>query len=116
MQTGHAFFHLAQHAAGGGAVNVEVRVFASVGRGNYEGLSVGDEADVAEEAFVENAVSGFTIINGTMSFADHTGPRAWAYRVGTLGKNSGKRQGWVKGKCNTWKRASGFGFGRTRGS
>src|SRR5580700_3016147 len=106
---GNAFLHVAQHAACGGAVNIEVRVFASVGRGNYEGLAVDDEANVAEEAFVENAVSGLAIVNRAMSFADDTSPRAGRVGLGHWKKSSGKRQGWVKGKCNTGKRAAGFG-------
>ncbi len=82
IQTGHAFLHLAQHAAGGGAVNVEAVVFAAVGSWNDEGLAVDGEADVAEEAFVENAVGGFTIVNGAMGFADQTGPRGGRIGLG----------------------------------
>src|SRR2546427_11838505 len=42
--------------------------------GNHEGLSVGDEADVTEEAFVEDAIDGFTIVDAAVGLADDTGP------------------------------------------
>jgi hypothetical protein len=71
-----------------------------------EGLPVGDEADVTKKAFIKDAIHSFTIVNRTIRFADQTGPRRGRMGLGHWGTNSGKRQGWVKEKCNTGLRAS----------
>jgi hypothetical protein len=40
-------------------------------------VAVGDEADVAQETFVENAIGSLAIVNAAMRLADHTRPRGW---------------------------------------
>ena len=82
---GEALFDLTQHAAGGGAVNIEVCVLAPVGCGNHEGLSVSEEADVTQEAFVEDAIDGFTIVDAAVGLADDTGPGRGCEGLGHLG-------------------------------
>src|SRR5271156_4061034 len=79
---GDAVFHLAQHAAGGRAVDIEAVVFAPERSGNDEGLAVGHKSYVAEETFVENAVRRLAIIDGAIGFADQTGPRSWGIGLG----------------------------------
>src|SRR5258708_4243 len=71
----HAFFHLTEHAAGRGTMDVEGIVFASVRSGDNKRLAGGDEANVAQETFVENAIRGFAIIDAALSFADEMSPR-----------------------------------------
>src|SRR5579863_8497219 len=71
----NAVLHLAQHAAGGGAVNVEARILAPVGGRDHEGLAVDGETDVAEESFVEDAVGRLAIVDAAVGFADHAGAR-----------------------------------------
>src|SRR5690349_4123189 len=70
-----AFFQLAQHAASGRAVDVEVRVFAAVGSRDDERLAINSESYVAEKCFVENAGNLFAVIDATVRFADDTRPR-----------------------------------------
>src|SRR5258708_23460994 len=72
---GHAFFHLTQQAAGSGTMDVEAIVFASVRSGDNKRLAVGDETNVAQETFVENAIRGLAIIDATLGFANDTSPR-----------------------------------------
>src|ERR1019366_8237574 len=49
---GNAQVEVAQHAAGGRSVDVEHVSIASIGGRDNVGLAVGDETNVAEEAFV----------------------------------------------------------------
>ena len=90
MQTGTPLFHLAQHAAGGGAVNVEAGILAAVGGRDHEGLAVDDETDVAEKSFIEDAVHGLAIVDAAIGFADHTGARGGHLSLRHCGTNSGQ--------------------------
>jgi hypothetical protein len=58
----NSLFEVAQHAAGGGAVEIELVAFASEERWDDDGLAVGDESDVTDEGFVEDGVNGGTIV------------------------------------------------------
>ena len=59
------------------AVDVERVSVASVRSGDDEGLSVGDEADVAEESFVENLVDGVAVVNRPLRQANNAGAWSW---------------------------------------
>jgi hypothetical protein len=65
----------AQHAAGDGAVDVERAVDADVGGRNDEGLrAVGREADVDDEALVEDRVEDGAIGVPALGVAAQPGP------------------------------------------
>src|SRR5215469_17719150 len=59
----------AQHAAGGGTVEIKIVADAGEHRGDDEWLAIGGEANVANEGFIENVVNGVAIVNGAMRFA-----------------------------------------------
>src|ERR1022692_3306148 len=65
-------------------------VLAAVRGRNHERLAVDHEASVAEEAFVEDSVYSFAIVNRTIGFADHTGARGGHLRFRHWGTNSGQ--------------------------
>ncbi len=71
MQTGTPWFEMAQHAAGGRAVDVEHVSVASVRHGDDEGLSFDCETHVAEESFVENLVDYVAIVHRALRFAHY---------------------------------------------
>ena len=94
-----ALIEIAQHAAGGRAVNVEFVSGASVGCGNHEGLAVDDEADVADEALIEDAINRFAIVDPALGLADDTSALGGCGWLGHEDRNSGERQGSVKQEC-----------------
>ena len=65
----------AQHAAGGGSVDVQVIAAASEAGWNHERLSVSHEPDMADECFDEIGVDLLATVNGTLRFAHEFG--AW---------------------------------------
>ncbi len=58
------------------------------------------KADVAEKCFVENLVHGLAVVDCAMRFADYARARSGCLQFRHWGTDSGKRQGWMKGKCN----------------
>jgi hypothetical protein len=99
----NALFHLPQHATGGGAMDVEIRVLAAERCRDHERLAVDRKTDVANESFIEDAIDRFAIVDSAIGFADETSPRRGhlGFRHGT---NSGKRQGWMKDESTTGKK------------
>ena len=75
---GKALTEVAEHTAGGGAVEVEGVTHAGEQRGNHVGLAIHGESDVAHKSFVENFVNGFAIIDAAVWLAHHA--RALARR------------------------------------
>jgi hypothetical protein len=69
----NSLFEVAQHAAGGGAVEIELVAFASEERGNDHGLAVDDESDVADEGFVEDRIDGVAIVVAAFGESADTG-------------------------------------------
>ena len=61
-------------------MDVEHVFVASVGSGDDVGLPVGDEADVADERFIEDLVDGFAVVNRALRFAHYAG--AWSGSAG----------------------------------
>src|SRR6266446_1388222 len=68
---GDALIEIAEHAAGGRAVDVEHVSVAPEGRWDDEGLSVGDEADVTEKGFIEDLIDGVAVVNRALRFAHY---------------------------------------------
>jgi hypothetical protein len=66
---------VAQHSAGGGAVNVQNVVVASVTRRDDKRLAINRKANVAYESFVKNLVDNFAIIIRALGLADYAGTR-----------------------------------------
>jgi hypothetical protein len=58
-------------------VNVKQVAVASVGSGDDERLSVGDEADMAEKGFIEDLVDDFAVVDGPLRFPHYA--RAWCW-------------------------------------
>jgi hypothetical protein len=54
-------------------VDVEHVSVASIRGRNNVGLAVGDETNMAEEAFVENLVDGVAVISSAVRLADNAG-------------------------------------------
>src|SRR5712671_7945708 len=75
---GDALIEVAEHATGGRAVDVKHVSVAAERSGDHEGLSVGNEADVAEESFVENLVDGVAVVNRALRFAHYAGAWSWS--------------------------------------
>src|SRR5260370_11292556 len=73
---GDALIEVAEHAAGGRAVDVKHVSVASERSGDDEGMSVGYEADVAEESFVEDLVDGVAVVHRPLRFAHYA--RTWS--------------------------------------
>src|ERR1700674_2222154 len=73
---GDALIEVAQHAAGGRTVDVKHVPVASERSWDHERLSVNQEADVAEESFVEDLVDGVALVNRALRFAHYA--RAWS--------------------------------------
>ncbi len=69
---------VAQHTAGGRAVDVKHVAVASVGSGDDERLSVGDEADMAEKGFVEDLVDDFAVVDSPLRFTHYAGACCWS--------------------------------------
>ena len=63
----------AEHAAGGGAVEVQRVAFAPVNGGNHDRRAVDDEADVADQRLVEDGVHGFGVVAAALGEAAHAG-------------------------------------------
>ena len=61
-----AVVQVAEHAAGGGAVDQHAIAVASEERRNDERLPVDDEADVAHERFVQNGVDGGAVVGAAL--------------------------------------------------
>src|SRR4029077_6152876 len=70
-------FQLAQHAAGGRTVNVQICILAAVGSWNPKRLPVNAEADMANESFIENAIHRLAVVNRSVRLADHTRMLGW---------------------------------------
>jgi hypothetical protein len=73
-------------------VDVEHVSVAAVGSGDDEGLSVGDEADVAEESFIEDLVDGIAVVHRALRFPHYAG--AWSGIAGHEMDILGRRQEW----------------------
>src|SRR5271169_1876079 len=74
---GDSLIEIAQHAAGGGAVDVQNVSVASKGCGDDEGLAVDNEADMAKESFIEDLIDGVAVVYRALRFAHYT--RAWSW-------------------------------------
>src|SRR5439155_20690431 len=83
---------IAQHAAGSGAVNVQVVSGAAIAGGDDEGLVVDDETDVADETFVEDLVRDGAIVNAAMWFTSDAGARSRSVGFGHF-QAPGNREG-----------------------
>src|SRR5262245_24260033 len=74
---GNTAVEIAQHATGGGAVNIQIVARTPVGRRNHERLPVDVEANLADETFVKNFVNRLAIVDAPVRFAHDAGARAW---------------------------------------
>src|SRR5215469_4980501 len=90
---GHAGCKAAQHAAGGGTVEIKIVADAGEHRGDDEWLAIGGEANVANEGFVENVINGVAIVDGTMRFAHDPSAASDGKRIlhGNLEIETGRR-------------------------
>src|ERR1700756_1391198 len=70
---GNSGAQVLQHAARRRAVNIKVVADATVAGGNNEWLSVDDEANMTNEALVENLVDDVAVVHGSLWFTNHTG-------------------------------------------
>ncbi len=67
----------AQHAAGGGAVEINRVADARKQRGNDVRLAIYGESDVAHVTFVEDLVNGFAVVGAAMRFTYYARTLAW---------------------------------------
>src|SRR3546814_17051756 len=68
---------MTQHAAGRGAVPVDVLALAPIGGRRHVGLTVDDVADVAEQAGVEDGVHRIAVVAGPLVQPLHAGAPSW---------------------------------------
>src|SRR4029077_15561194 len=74
---GDALIEMWRHGVGGRTVDVKHVSVASERSWDHEGLSVNEEADVAEEGFVEDLVDGVAVVNRALRFTHNARARSW---------------------------------------
>jgi len=133
---GNSLAKSAQHAACGGAVQIERIADAAEICRDDEGLAVHSESDMAHEGFVENFVDGFGVVFAALGQAFDLGSIrrckvAHDESVGRAGCCNKCQSGWRLGFCGLWlgraaddaeadvfgrRRAIGPGIGGTIGA